>query len=178
MLPYSEEQRTSHFFTKLRPEIRAAVTDVQMVPTRRNELVSLATRLENNRRRRNATSKGNTAPSQGGQKGGKQSGSGSTTTNQQSTGQTKGKGKETQKGSKGKAQTAKEKAKEEHLKTITCFNCGEPGHYAPKCPHPKKEPEPDANTVPVGSVGDYQVYAAPTQGKGKPSSKTPHRRGQ
>ena len=175
MLPYSEEQRTSHFFTKLRPEIRAAVTDVQTVPTRRNELVSLATRLENNRRRRNPASRGNYTSSQGGQRGGKQAKSGSTPANQQEGGQAHGKRKDNPKGTKGKAQSKEEKARKEHLRTIQCFNCKQMGHYANTCENPKVE---DANSVPVGSVGNVQASAVPTKGKGKPSSDTPARRGQ
>ena len=174
MQPYSEEHRTSHFFTKLRPEIRAAVTDVQTIPTRRNELVSLATRLENNRKRRNPTTKGGSAPSQGGNKGGKQGGSGSTPTNQQNPGQTQGKSKDNTKGSKGKPKSDK-KAEKEHLKTIQCWNCKLMGHYATNCPNPKVE---DANSVPVGSVGNIKGNAVPKKGKGNPSSETPSRRGQ
>ena len=172
MLPYSEEHRTSHFFTKLRPEIRAAVTDVQTVPTRRNELVSLATRLENNRRRRNPQRGNNNSTTQGNQKSGKQLGPNSNPNansgpkNQQGGGQKNDTRKSNQKGGKGKPQTKKEKSKEEYLKTVECFNCGEKGHYSTACPHPKKE---DANSVPIGSVGNYKVYAAPAQGKGKPS---------
>ena len=53
MLSYLEEQRTSHFFTKLRSKIRAIIIDMQIISIRRNELISLITRLKNNRKRRN-----------------------------------------------------------------------------------------------------------------------------
>ena len=179
MLPYSEEQRTSHFFTKLRPELRAAVTDVQTVPTRRNELVSLATRLENNRKRRNPASRGNHTSSQENNRGGKSGGSGSNTNSnpkQQGAGQTPAQRNKSTKGSKPKGQADK-KAKEEHLKTVQCYNCNEMGHYANNCPHPKVDNR-DANSVPVGAVGNIQGNAVPASGKGKPSSENPQRRGQ
>ena len=176
MLPYSEEQRTSHFFTKLRPEIRAAVTDVQTVPTKRNELVSLATRLENNRRRRNPDKgKGNHSSSQGNHKSGKSGGSGShTNTNQPDAGQATASRNKNQKGSKSKRQRDP-KSTEEFLKTIQCHKCKQMGHYANKCPNPGVD---DANSVPVGSVGNIEGRAVPAQGKGNPSSETPRRRGQ
>ena len=179
MLPYSEEQRTSHFFTKLRPELRAAVTDVQTVPTKRNELVSLATRLENNRKRRNPASRGNHTSSQGSQRSGRQGGSGSNTNSnpsQQSAGQTPTPRNKSGKASKSKTQPDK-KAKEEHLKTVQCFNCKEMGHYANTCTQPKADTR-DTNSVPVGSVGNIQGNAVPAAEKGKPSSETPQRRGQ
>ena len=176
MLPYSEEQRTSHFFTKLRPEIRAAVTDVQTVPTRRNELVSLATRLENNRKRRNPDNrKGNPSSSQGSHKSGKSGGSGPhANTNQQGAGQTQAPRNKNQKGSKTKNQR-EQKSTEEFLKTIQCHKCKQMGHYANQCPNPKVD---DVNSIPVGSVGNIDARAVPAQGKGNPSSETPRRRGQ
>ena len=53
MLLYSKEQRISHFFTKLHSKIYAIIIDMQIVLIRRNELISLATRLKNNQKRRN-----------------------------------------------------------------------------------------------------------------------------
>ena len=175
MLPYSEEQRTSHFFTKLRLEIRAAVTDVQTVPTKRNELVSLVTRLENNRKRRNPDKgKGSHASSHGNNRGGKSGGSGSqANTNQQGVGETTASRNKKQKGSKPKTQRD-QKSAEEFLATIQCHKCKQMGHYANKCPNPKVE---DANSIPVGSVGSIEGRAVPAQGKGNPSSETPRRRG-
>ena len=48
--PYNEEHLVMHLFTKLRPEIRKALSNYQDLPNKRDSLVALAARLENNLR--------------------------------------------------------------------------------------------------------------------------------
>ena len=45
---YNEAQRRIQFFTKLRPELRKAITNYQDMPHTRDGLIALAARLENN----------------------------------------------------------------------------------------------------------------------------------
>jgi hypothetical protein len=49
--PYSDEHRRQHIFTKLKPEIRSAITNYQDIPETCAGLISLAARLEENLRR-------------------------------------------------------------------------------------------------------------------------------
>lgn len=46
---YNEDQRRIQFFTKLRPEIRTAITNYEDMPKTRDGLISLASRLEKNK---------------------------------------------------------------------------------------------------------------------------------
>jgi hypothetical protein len=48
--PYGETHRRQHLLTKLRPEIRNAITNYQDIPETRAGLISLAARLEENQR--------------------------------------------------------------------------------------------------------------------------------
>ena len=60
-----------------------------------------------------------------------------------------------------------------------CFNCGEGGHYANRCPQPRKDPEPDDETTlyPIPNFASPQVPASQSQRKsgisgGAPSTPT------
>ena len=44
--PYTPEQRTRHLLAKLKPAVRTSIMTQQVVPIKRDELISLATRLE------------------------------------------------------------------------------------------------------------------------------------
>jgi len=46
MSPYTEEQRTRHLLAKLKPALRTAIVTYHALPTKREDLVVLATRLE------------------------------------------------------------------------------------------------------------------------------------
>ena len=48
MPAYNEAQRRNHFFAKLLPDLRRALTNYQNLPTMREGLVALASRLESN----------------------------------------------------------------------------------------------------------------------------------
>jgi hypothetical protein len=52
MEPYSNEQRTRHLLAKLKPALRQSIISYHEVPKRREDLVSLATRLESDSRGR------------------------------------------------------------------------------------------------------------------------------
>ena len=45
---YSEEHRVQHLFAKLRPELRRVLTNHHKIPTKRDELISLAATMERN----------------------------------------------------------------------------------------------------------------------------------
>lgn len=53
--PYSDGHRKQHLLSKLRPEIRRAITNYQDIPITRAGLISLAARLEQNLRRASET---------------------------------------------------------------------------------------------------------------------------
>ena len=47
---YTDEQRRLHLLARLRPDLKAALRSMQILPARRTELVSLAARIEDNLR--------------------------------------------------------------------------------------------------------------------------------
>ena len=51
MTPYTEEQRTRYLLAKLKPSLRTAIITYYTVPARRDDLVSLCTRLESTSKR-------------------------------------------------------------------------------------------------------------------------------
>jgi len=63
MSPYIEEQRTRYLLAKLRPYLRTAIVTYYLVPARRDNLVSLVTRLESASRRELAIGSGASAGS-------------------------------------------------------------------------------------------------------------------
>ena len=151
--PFTEEQRRMNFFTRLRPALRAALTNFQNIPDRRENLVTLATRLETNIKRHDSVT---TAPSD----------------------RPKGSKNARRKSSKYKkeddAQSADEKPKHEDKKSkkkrtrplaeVTCYNCEQKGHYATKCPNASKDAKVKAD-----------VNAVEQTGKGKPLKKKARR---
>jgi hypothetical protein len=46
MAPYTNKQRTRHLLAKLKPVLRTSIISYHEVPKRREDLISLATRLE------------------------------------------------------------------------------------------------------------------------------------
>ncbi|GAB7336849.1 hypothetical protein MBLNU13_g00019t1 [Cladosporium sp. NU13] len=48
MTPYTEDQKLYHYFSRLRKDLRLAITDHNLIPATRRELCSLASQLEKN----------------------------------------------------------------------------------------------------------------------------------
>ncbi|KAI7171343.1 hypothetical protein KC316_g11060 [Hortaea werneckii] len=123
---YTPEQRTRHLLAKLRHPLRTAIMTHHEVPTRRQDLISLATRLE-------AASKKDPAPSKRGaseapgrsrdqkkpRPGGhdKANAPGAARPSQDDGGGVGGSGSE---------------------RKFSCWNCGKEGHYQNQCTKPRK----------------------------------------
>lgn len=152
----SEEQRRMDFFTKLRPDLRAALTNYQDLPVAKDSLVALAARLEMNQRRNRGPTLGSHRVTKPGDRQEK-------------------KGKGHHKEDKEEGRSLKERrlegqrndgggGKKTDIKDVTCFNCNKKGHFAANCPGPY-----NPNRVPVGGVGNSQKERGSKKG-GVPSS--------
>ena len=153
--PYSEDHMRTHFFTKLRPDIRAALTMYQDLPTTQSNLVALAARLESNLRKGNAAKpKANpSSNAHAGSKSGLSTKSAEDKDHKPAEGKAKGK-RDSKKG--GKQSKTPPSGDKSH---ITCFNCDQKGHYSPECPLPKKDSNP--NKTPVAAVSTSKNSRAP-----------------
>jgi hypothetical protein len=138
--PFTEEQQVFAFFCKLRPELRKQVAMYQDLPKTRESMVALATRVENSMKGTSTTPARNQATD-------------SPTNSQKEQGN-----RNPGASSKPPQTTPKD------LSGITCYNCGEKGHYANSCP---KSQNP--NMMSIASVT--------TSGNDWPPAEPLHRRG-
>ena len=165
--PYSEQQRVTQFFTKIRPELQIQITNVGTdLPKTKAALLALATRLEVNVRKTNpqyAKSKnGNNTGGQGGKKRKRDKGNDNEgESNKDNNNKKESRAKRKQNG--GSSNTGKKD--HSHL---TCYNCDKPGHISTNCPEPKKEKPKVGGAT---QLGNHEVTENPKNGK--PSSKTP-----
>lgn len=141
---WDERARMARLYEGLKPNIKDAIA-LQEFPTEMTKLVELASRLDDNFRRRDAEKQGWTHRPQ---KQSKQKDPDAM--DWQASSATKEYRKERKAGG-GKATSPKKKGK--------CFNCGKPGHYANECRSPKK-----AN-------GAQKDGDSTKKGSGKPSKK-------
>ena len=175
--PYTEPQRVTQFFAKIRPELQIQITNVGTdLPNTKGALLALASRLEANVRKTNPNyAKGkNNQSSQGGQ-GNNKKRKRDKDNDDESRGENHGhkknkrnKDKDSQSNREPKDGSKKDKDGKKDHSHLTCYNCGKPGHIAPNCPEPKKE-QPKVGGV--TQMGDYEVTFRPKNEK--PSSKTP-----
>ena len=163
--PFSEEQRVTQFFTKIRPELQIQITNVgRELPKTRAALLALAIRLEVNVKKTNPQyaqkQKNHNNGGQGGKKRKRDKGNDDHNDDNRNNGNKESQSKRKKKG----GSSGNGKKDHSHL---TCFNCGEPGHISTNCSEPKK----DKDKPKVGSIGNHEVTE--NTKKGKPSSKTP-----
>ncbi|KAI7299780.1 hypothetical protein KC315_g17471 [Hortaea werneckii] len=113
---YTPEQRTRHLLAKLRYPLRTAIMTHHEVPTRRQDLVSLATRLEAATRKEQAPSKkgANEAPAKGRDQ------------------------KRPRRGGNDQPNNPGADAGEGLGRKLVCWNCNQEGHYQNQCTKPKK----------------------------------------
>jgi hypothetical protein len=143
---YTEEQRRTHLWTKLLPEIRAPIMMYQDIPHTRDAIVSLATRLEKNIIKKRAASP---TPDD-----------------------KRARPKPQTKGFHGQnaARTQDTRPASEFNKaSVVCWKCREKGHYANKCPN--ESAVPSVATTSTSSQG-----AGSSQGKDNRASWNPRKR--
>ena len=144
--PYSNEHQRAHFFTKLRPELRSAITNYQDIPKTLPGLIALASRLEGN-----IGMASSTAPSRSQDAGGSLS---------------KQKGSDKKSSGPTKKETPASSSKEGSGRQVQCYNCDEWGHISTACPKPPrpKEDKTDAKVqeTKVSSKGNKPKKAEAT----------------
>lgn len=126
MDPYTEQQKLYHYFSRLRRDLRLAITDHNLIPQTRRELCSLASKLEKNLQAKRSKPLADrvTLPRKPEKKSSKD----------------EKKRDDARKGVPFKAAagpTPKKVTKD--LTHITCYACDRTGHYANNCPNPRKE---------------------------------------
>lgn len=168
--PINEEQRTANLMTRIHPDLKLAIISAGSVPTNRNEVLSLATRLEHAKRRRKPNSSNESRQRGSSNNNSGRRGRGGKPTRGRNDNEAGSSRNHNSSDTKGKSSKDKDKDKDWKKKNIECYNCHKMGHYATECKSEKKD---HPNSVPVGSVGNIGVHAVEPSGKGKPSSKTP-----
>lgn len=138
---YTDEQRRLHLLARLRPDLKAALRSMQILPARRTELVSLAARIEDNLRQTPAGRASTRRPSpaaQGGYQPSQQNpnsipvGTGASASRP-----TRGVGPSYRRGGgrgRGGAAAPTDRTGTTDLSNIECYNCHRMGHYANACP--------------------------------------------
>ena len=115
--PYSDEHRRQHLMSKLRPELRRALTNHQHIPTTYSTLMALAARIEENLKQEKGKKedrKDNKKDERNPERNKRKWDATRTTT------------------------THTETREKTDLSHITCYNCNKTGHYATSCPEPPK----------------------------------------
>lgn len=122
---YSESQRARHLFAKIRPELRQLMSSYSEIPTTREGMVTLASRIETNNKENAKRSRhdspndfrSNKRPTVG--------------------------ARESSQGRPDEKATASNS-----FPRITCYNCNKLGHYSTDCSSPKRE---NPNKMPIQS---------------------------
>ena len=156
--PIDEAYLVMNFFTRLRVDLRTALTNYQDLPTTRDSLVALAARLESNLREGGASKMKRSQPSKPSDK--KERSSKSYSNNRHASSEEQAKSKDNA-GFKSTGRSAGGRDKS----NVTCYNCDKKGHYANECTRPSRNP----NGVPVSSITASK--------NGEASTQAPHRRG-
>ena len=120
---YTPAQRTRHLLAKLKLALRKAIITVHQVPKRREDLVSLATRLES------ASGRSPAAQALPKRSAGEQSGRG---------GAKRRKGFLQRQGGSQPQSQRQVGAMEPVGDAVVCWGCNEPGHYKSACPNKQK----------------------------------------
>ncbi|KAK1076227.1 hypothetical protein LTR33_009128 [Friedmanniomyces endolithicus] len=132
MSAYTEEQRTRHLLAKLRPHLRTAVFTYHSVPARRDDLVSLVTRLESASKRELTMGSGASAGSThtGGDSRRRYSDSRGTKRRRSPERSSKNDASGTQSSRQGNARSSGAgSGSSGEKKDVVCYSCDQPGHY-------------------------------------------------
>jgi len=126
MEPYTPTQRAYHLLAKLKPALRTSIVTHHDVPAKREELVSLATRMEQANRTAGAAQSSSRRPD------GK---------SHAERNQTRSSSKRPRTGShtepRERSDRAPQSGRTEGAAEVTCYGCNEKGHYKSNCPHPE-----------------------------------------
>lgn len=153
---YTQEQLAIQLFTKLKPALRNEIVHVGIIPSKREELLSLGARLET------STHKGNTAASKPTTSSHPAENAGS------KTGSKKGKHNSRQGGGENKERAKPTITSTKNRSDVECYKCHKKGHYANECRSEKS----DANRTPIAGVTEASTNES---GNANPSSKKPRR---
>jgi hypothetical protein len=153
---YTPEQRRTHLWTKLVPEIRSQIQQYQDIPNTRDAIVALATRIEKTHGRKRTASTNehsrhikprlDSAPT---------------------TQAPRGRGTSLNRQQSNRGNTLNPSGRD--LATVECFSCGKKGHYSNRCP--------DNQAAIVSSMSESSQNANEKKGNGRGSSWKPRGRG-
>lgn len=126
MSPYTEEQRTRHLLAKLKPALRVQIVTYHSIPTRREDLVVLATRLKSAGKRdllsHPSQRKADASDSKSRRHDRKR---------QRASPPPSGSHKQ---GGEGSSKSTSRPAKS-GLENVTCYGCNKKGYYKNACPN-------------------------------------------
>jgi hypothetical protein len=151
MEPYTPVQRTRHLLAKLKPALRTGIITYHEVPQRREDLVSLATRLESAERKAVGALAPHKRPidEQHEKRGSKKRRGGSSADSRSEL-----------------RPERKENAGAAHA-SVVCYGCNETGHYKSACPNPQKWQRDKTTTRKVGAVAEQAKQKRPAGEKGQ-----------